>query len=67
MSALMTYLNVAHAFPYNRLSQVTQDVLGFAISEGTIAKKFFENENQDQGHREENQKASDQGSVDGIG
>jgi transposase len=40
MSALMTYLNVAHAFPYDRLSQVTEDLLGFAISEGTIANKL---------------------------
>jgi transposase len=40
MSALMTYLNVAHAFPYDRLSQVTKDLLGFAISEGTIANKL---------------------------
>jgi len=40
VSALMTYLNVAHAFPYDRLSQVTQDLLGFAISEGTIANKL---------------------------
>jgi transposase len=40
MSALMTYFNVAHAFPYDRLSQVTQDLLGFAISEGTIANKL---------------------------
>jgi hypothetical protein len=39
MSALMTYFNVAHAFPYDRLTQVTQDLLGFAISEGTIANK----------------------------
>jgi transposase len=40
MSALMTYFNVAHAFPYDRLSQVTKDLLGFAISEGTIANKL---------------------------
>jgi transposase len=40
MSALMTYLNVAHAFPYDRLSQVSKDLLGFAISEGTIANKL---------------------------
>jgi len=40
MSALMTYLNVAHAFPYDRLSQVSRDLLGFAISEGTIANKL---------------------------
>lgn len=40
MSALMTYFNVAHAFPYDRLSQVSKDLLGFAISEGTIANKL---------------------------
>jgi hypothetical protein len=40
MSALMTYFNVAHAFPYERLSQVSRDLLGFAISEGTIANKL---------------------------
>jgi transposase len=40
MSALMTYFNVAHAFPYDRLTQVTQDLLGFAISQGTIANKL---------------------------
>jgi transposase len=40
MSAVMTYFNVAHAFPYDRLSQVTEDLLGFAISEGTIANKL---------------------------
>ncbi len=32
MSALMTYFNVAHAFPYDRLSQVCSDLLGFSIS-----------------------------------
>jgi transposase len=40
MSAVMTYFNVAHAFPYDRLSQVTEDLLGFTISEGTIANKL---------------------------
>lgn len=40
MSALMTYLNVAHAFPYDRITQVTKDLLGFAISQGTIANKL---------------------------
>jgi transposase len=49
MSALMTYFNVAHAFPYDRLTQVTQDLLGFAISEGTIANKLSKMRTQIQG------------------
>lgn len=40
MGALITYLNVEHALPYDRLSQITQDLLGFAVSEGTIANKL---------------------------
>jgi len=40
MGALITYLNVEHAIPYERLSQITHDLLGFAISEGTIANKL---------------------------
>ncbi|GAC1649692.1 MAG: hypothetical protein NVS4B12_18960 [Ktedonobacteraceae bacterium] len=40
MGALITYFNVEHALPYDRLSQITQDLLGFAISEGTIANKL---------------------------
>jgi transposase len=40
MGALITYLNVEHALPYERLSQITHDLLGFAISEGTIANKL---------------------------
>jgi transposase len=40
MGALITYLNVEHAVPYERLSQMTHDLLGFAISEGTIANKL---------------------------
>ena len=40
MSALITYLNVEHSLPYARLTQITEDVLGFAISEGTVAKKL---------------------------
>ena len=40
MGALITYLNVEHALPYDRLSQITHDLLGFAISEGTVANKL---------------------------
>jgi transposase len=40
MGALITYLNVEHALPYERLSQITHDLLGFAISEGTVANKL---------------------------
>src|SRR6266480_1966897 len=40
MAALITYLNVEHSLPYGRLTQITQDVLGFAISEGTVANKL---------------------------
>ncbi len=40
MGALITYLNVEHALPYERLSQITHDLLGFTISEGTIANKL---------------------------
>jgi transposase len=40
MGSLITYLNVEHALPYGRLSQITHDLLGFAISEGTIANKL---------------------------
>jgi transposase len=40
MGALITYFNVEHRIPYKRLSQVATDVLGFAISEGTIANKL---------------------------
>jgi transposase len=40
MGALITYFNVEHALPYDRLSQITQDLLGFAVSEGTIANKL---------------------------
>jgi hypothetical protein len=40
MGALITYLNVEHSLPYDRLSQITHDLLGFAISEGTIANKL---------------------------
>ena len=40
MAALITYLNVEHSLPYGRLTQITADVLGFAISEGTVANKL---------------------------
>jgi len=40
MSALITYLNVQHSLPYGRLAQITADVLGFAISQGTVANKL---------------------------
>lgn len=40
MGSLITYFNVEHGLPYERLSQISQDVLGFAISEGTIANKL---------------------------
>jgi len=40
MAALITYLNVEHSLPYGRLTQITEDVLGFAISEGTVANKL---------------------------
>ena len=40
MGALITYLNVEHALPYERLSQICHDVLGFPISEGTIENKL---------------------------
>jgi transposase len=34
MGALITYLNVEHALPYERLSQITHDLLGFANAHG---------------------------------
>jgi ribosomal protein L34E len=40
MGSLITYFNVEHALPYRRLCQITHDVLGFSISEGTIANKL---------------------------
>lgn len=40
MGALITYLNVEHSIPYKRLTQVTMDVLGFAVSQGSIANKL---------------------------
>ena len=40
MAALITYLNVEHSLPYGRLTQITEDVLGFAISEGTVENKL---------------------------
>src|SRR5947209_2799308 len=49
MGALITYLNVEHALPYERLSQITHDLLGFAISEGTIANKLASMQRQAKG------------------
>jgi transposase len=49
MGALITYLNVEHALPYERLSQITHDLLGFAISEGTIANKLTQMQEQAKG------------------
>lgn len=49
MGALITYLNVEHALPYERLSQITHDLLGFAISEGTIANKLAHMQRQAKG------------------
>ncbi len=49
MGALITYLNVEHALPYERLSQITDDLLGFAISEGTIANKLAHMQRQAKG------------------
>jgi len=40
MAALITYFNVEHSLPYGRLTQITEDVLGFGISEGTVANKL---------------------------
>jgi len=40
MAALITYLNVEHSLPYGRLTRLTEDVLGFAISQGTVANKL---------------------------
>ena len=40
MGALITSFHVEHSFPYERLTKVSTDVLGFAISEGTIANKL---------------------------
>lgn len=40
MAALITYFNVEHSLPYGRLTQITEDVLGLVISEGTVANKL---------------------------
>jgi transposase len=40
MGALITYLNVEHSLPYGRLTQITEDLLGFALSEGTVENKL---------------------------
>ena len=49
MGALITSFNVEHALPYERLSQITHDLLGFAISEGTIANKLAQMQEQAKG------------------
>lgn len=49
MGALITYLNVEHSLPYERLSQMTHDLLGFALSEGTIANKLTQMQKQAKG------------------
>lgn len=49
MGALITYLNVEHALPYERLSQITHDLLGFALAEGTIANKLAQMQEQAKG------------------
>jgi transposase len=49
MGSLITYFNVEHGLPYERLSQITQDLLGFAISEGTIANKLAHMQRQAKG------------------
>jgi transposase len=49
MGSLITYLNVEHALPYQRLSQITHDLLGFAISQGTIANKLAQMQRQAKG------------------
>lgn len=40
MAALITYLNVEHSLPYGRLARLTADVLGFAISQGTVGNSL---------------------------
>ena len=49
MGSLIAYLNVEHALPYQRLSQITQDLLGFSLSEGTIANKLAQMQRQAKG------------------
>lgn len=49
LGALITYFNVEHALPYDRLSQITHDLLGFAISEGTVANKLAQMQRQAKG------------------
>jgi transposase len=49
MGALITYFNVEHALPYERLSQISHDLLGFAISEGTIENKLIQMQKQTSG------------------
>jgi hypothetical protein len=56
MGALITYLNVEHSLPYERLSQITHDLLGFAISEGTIANKLAHMHKKAEGIRKTDQR-----------
>jgi transposase len=49
MGALITYFNVEHSLPYERLTKITTDLLGFAISEGTIANKLTHMQRQAKG------------------
>ena len=49
MGALITSFNIEHALPYDRLSQITHDLLGFAISEGTVANKLAQMQRQAKG------------------
>jgi len=49
MGALITYFNVEHSLPYERLTKITTDLLGFAVSEGTIANKLTHMQRQAKG------------------
>jgi transposase len=49
MGSLITYFNVEHSLPYERLTKITTDLLGFAISEGTIANKLMHMQRQAKG------------------
>lgn len=39
-SSLLVYLNSAHHLPYQRLQQVSSDLFGLSLSQGTIANKL---------------------------
>ena len=49
MAALITYFNVEHSLPYERLTKITTDLLGFAVSEGPIANKLTHMQRQAKG------------------